>query len=692
MKPFYPYLLFSTALISSAWLHANESITSVTLNEIVVTSGFRPAAQEAIPASITVISAQTLEQQQSQHLEGVLSLAPNITSAKGSSRARFYQIRGVGERSQFVGHVNPSVGVLLDGIDMSSIAGAAGLMDIQQVEVLRGPQGTLYGSNALAGLINMRSNDPTTQPEGRLEASIGNYNSHSLTGIYSTPLNDSAGLRLAIQQNSSDGFMRNDHLNRKDTNNIDETFLRAKLRLVASDDLLVDLTGFYADINNGYDAFSLDNNRHTLSDEPGRDRQISKALALHSVWTGAETYQLETRLSHSATDSDYGYDEDWTFDGFHLDGYSYYDQYRRSSDTSTAELRWVSMPGGEIFNDSTQWTTGVYAFRQTAELNRIRTDVSDNVQSDFSTRRLSVYGELETLLSDTLILTSGLRAELSKSNYDDSFGVNYRKTEHLWGGRLAIDYLMNQNTTLYASLSRGYKVGGINSGFEKDKLAPDLREFGTETLWNYEIGSKGSYLNDRLQTQASVFYQQRKDAQLRGNYQPENEFSFIDYIFNAKRVNNYGAEFQFNYALDSGLSVYGMTGLLRTQVKKIKEDHLDLKSRRDVAHAPHWQYQLGLAYDTGSGWFSGASLEGMDSFYFSDSHNTRSWDYTLMNAHIGYKTADWSIRLWGRNLGNKTYAERGFFFGNDPGIGYDARPYYQLGAPRTLGVTASLNF
>ncbi|WP_052063614.1 TonB-dependent receptor [Nitrincola sp. A-D6] len=426
MKPFYPSLLFSTALISATWLHASET-TNVTLNEIVVTSGFRPAAQQAIPASITVISAQTLEQQESQHLEDALSLAPNVNSAKGSSRARFYQIRGVGERSQFVGHVNPSVGVLLDGIDMSNIAGAASLMDIQQVEVLSGPQGTLYGSNALAGLINMRSNDPTTQPEGRLEASIGNYNSHSLTGIYSTPLNDKAGLRLAIQQNTSDGFMRNDYLNRKDTNNIDETFLRAKLRLIVTDELLIDLTGFYADIDNGYDAFSLDNNRRTLSDEPGRDRQISKALALHSVWTGAEAYQLETRLSHSATDSDYGYDEDWAFDGFHADGYNAYDQYRRATDTSTAELRWVSMPGGEILNNSTRWTTGIYAFQQDQTLNRTYTYLTDKLFSDYSTRRISVYGELETDLNDRLILTSGLRTEINRSRYDDSMGTVFRK-------------------------------------------------------------------------------------------------------------------------------------------------------------------------------------------------------------------------------------------------------------------------
>lgn len=679
-------LLISSLLATSMALSANEN-PSNEMTTLIVTSGFRPVAQEVLPASITAVSAKSLENNQSQHLEDVFSFAPNVNASKGSSRARFYQIRGVGERSQFVGHVNPSVGVLLDGIDLSSIAASATLMDIQQVEILRGPQGTLYGSNALAGLISLRSNDPTTTPEGRIEASVGNYNSRSMTGVYSTPLNDSAGLRLAIQQNTSDGFIKNDHLHRKDTNNIDETFLRAKLRIAATDDLMIDVLGFYADIDNGYDAFSLDNTRRTLSDEPGRDRQISKAIAVSSLWSGAEKYQLETRLSHSATNSDYGYDEDWTFDGF-PGGYTAYDQYRRSTDTSTAELRLVSLPGGEILDDTTRWTLGMYGFRQNQDLTRTYTYLPQKLTTDYSTRRLSVYGELETDLAESLILTSGLRLEMSRSRYSDSMSVTYKNTEYLWGGRLALDYWLTSNTSLYASVSRGYKVGGVNGGFTEKQLPASLREFDTEALINYEVGSKGSYLNDRLQMQTALFYQQRQDAQLRGSYQPTIQVGFVDYLFNANKVNNYGLEYQMLYRWMNGFSFQGMAGLLQTDVK----DSQASINGRDVAHAPHWQYQLGLEYDTGVGVFAGASVDGMDGFYFSDSHNARSWDYALLNAHLGYQTNDWSLRLWGRNLGNESYAERGFFFGNDPRIGYASRPYYQLGAPRTIGLSASLVF
>ena len=125
------------------------------LEEIVVTAEFRdtPLMQQA--ASTSIVSSDDIYDRAAQHLEEVLNLAPNVNYASGASRARFYQVRGIGERSQFVEPLNPSVGVLVDGIDFSGLGTAGTLFDVSQVEVLCGPQGTLHGANALAGLINI---------------------------------------------------------------------------------------------------------------------------------------------------------------------------------------------------------------------------------------------------------------------------------------------------------------------------------------------------------------------------------------------------------------------------------------------------------------------------------------------------------------------------------------------------------
>ena len=122
-----------------------------TIDEIIVSADFRDSKLLNTAASVSVLDSRTIDRRQARHLDQLLNLAPNVNFSSGASRGRFIQIRCIGERSQFIEPLNPSVGTLVDGIDFTGIAGAATTMDIQQVEILRGPQGTLYGANALAG-------------------------------------------------------------------------------------------------------------------------------------------------------------------------------------------------------------------------------------------------------------------------------------------------------------------------------------------------------------------------------------------------------------------------------------------------------------------------------------------------------------------------------------------------------------
>src|SRR5690606_31874932 len=134
------------------------------------------------PASLTVLNEETLREAGEQHFEDVLALVPNLNWAAGTSRPRYFQIRGIGEREQYEGAPNPSVGFLIDDIDFSGLGMPATLFDMGQIEVLRGPQGTRYGANALAGLIVARSNDPQREAAYALEASGGNYGMRAIGG------------------------------------------------------------------------------------------------------------------------------------------------------------------------------------------------------------------------------------------------------------------------------------------------------------------------------------------------------------------------------------------------------------------------------------------------------------------------------------------------------------------------------
>lgn len=683
---------YTKSALALAILSANHSLAdennSFSLPSIVVTSGFRGVALQDVPTSLTVVNEETITERNADHLEDLISLAPNVNSSSGASHAKYFQIRGIGERSQFIGPINPSVGVIMDGIDMSNIGGAATMLDAEQVEVLRGPQGTLYGANALAGLINIRSADPSTMTKGNIETTIGSHNTRRFSAAVGGPVNEKIGYRVAFESNQSDGFTENLHLGSDDTSNIDETLFRGKLRIEATDNHMIDLTAFYADIDNGYDAFSLDNTRSTLSDKPGHDRQETSALALKSTWTGHDAFTLETSLSYSQSDLEYGYDEDWVFSGFHADGYNAFDNYIRDNKTATAEVRLVSAPGAELFNNSTSWATGLYYYNRSSDLRRVYTYLANDFTSEFDTTRISAYGQLESALSDTYILTTGLRIEHSESEYKDNDGASSNPDDLLVGGRVALEYLASENTTIYGLISRGYKVGGFNAD---GSLPENLKEFETEYLWNYELGSKGNWLDNSLQTQIAFFIQQRDDAQIKGYRtitNPGGGTSFVDYVGNTEEAYSYGLEAEARWSLNSTVSLFGSLGLLNT---KLKDDSAKFDGR-DSAQSPSYQYSLGATFNHGKGWFSGLDVEGKDEYFFSDSHNQKSDAYTLLNARVGYKTKDWNVSLWGRNLTDQEVSVRGFYFGNDPRSGYADTKYTQLGAPRQIGVTAKLNF
>ena len=472
---------------------ANGFSDNNSIDEIIVTADFRDSNLLNAAASISVIGSETVDRRQARHLDQLLNLAPNVNFSSGASRGRFIQIRGIGERSQFIEPLNPSVGILVDGIDFTGIAGAATTMDIQQVEILRGPQGTLYGANALAGLINLRSNQPTERTQGNVELSLGDYNTETLSAAMGGPLSENLGARVAVQQHSSDGYIRNDFLKRDDTDNIDELTLRSIFNWQASDELSLNLTLFHVNADNGYDAFSLDNTRQTLSDNPGHDRQEATAFALESQWQASNSAELVTLVSFADNNLEYGYDEDWAFPdictGEPCEGWEYNseDNYIRDRKNSTVDIRLVSSEGGKILNNSSDWIVGLYWRDQDEQLLRQQTGKA-NFSSNFDTTNSAIYGQLDTQISDVLTLTSGLRFERRSADYIDSKAVVHNVDESLWGGRIALNYQLSDQTMVYGLISRGYKAGGVNS--EPD-LSAENREFDTEIMWNFEAGVKG---------------------------------------------------------------------------------------------------------------------------------------------------------------------------------------------------------
>jgi outer membrane receptor protein involved in Fe transport len=698
------------------------------LEEVIVTAEYRPVSVLELPTSVTVFNQQAIERRGAVHLEQLLNLAPNVNLSSGASRGRFVLIRGIGERSQFVEPINPSVGLVIDGMDFTGIGAAASTLDMQQVEILRGPQGTLFGANALAGLVNMVSNGPTEDMDGYAGLTVGNYSRLTATAALGGPLSSDTGFRLAVQGNKSDGYIDNIFLDRH-TNDIDEFTARGKFAWQASDDFSLDFTLLYSDVDNGYDAFSLDNNRKTYSDEPGHDRLESLAAAVDARWQASDTLAVEALLSHVNADTEYGYDEDWSNTGI-CDGtacdsglwgfdwwYSSTDNYVRNNTNSSADIRLVSDNGA----DAASWVAGIYYRDQDQSLLREYTYNAGDFKSRYDTKNLAAYGQVDLPLADAWTFTAGLRYESRDWDYDDNVEGDSRSSddEGFWGGKLALEYRTASGTLLYGLLSRGYKAGGYNSALaskipdlEQDGIfvPPENLVFGPETMWNYELGVKGSFLDDSLTLSAALFYQDRDDMQVKQSIvipmDPASSAcpcNFIDSLQNASGGANKGLEIESNWQVTDNIRLFGSLGLLRTEYKNyLSYSHADADlengipydlSGRDQAHAPRTQYVLGAQFTFAQNWFAQLDIEGKGSAYASANHNEKLDGYTLLNARLAYERGRWSIAAWARNLTGEDVQTRGFGgFGNDPRKLYEPEAYYQLGEPRVYGLDLRYEF
>lgn len=303
------------------------------LDEILVTGTLRPTASVRLPESVTVLDEQTLRSAGVQHFEDVLGLIPDLNWASGTSRPRFFQLRGVGEVEQYQGAPNPSVGFLIDGIDFSGAGMPATLFDTEQIDVLRGPQGTTHGANALAGLISVRTANPGDRFELRSEVTGATYNTRSAGLVVGNGTDDGAsGWRLVGQKYRSDGFRHNAYLNSDATNGLNEETLRGKLRWTLANGLSADLVLMHVNLNNGYDAWSVDNTRTTYTNQPGRDAQVSDAtsLRLEAADRGVRFTSVTSAVRLRST---YSFDGDWGNDAYWLasTGYAPYDYFQ--SDT-----------------------------------------------------------------------------------------------------------------------------------------------------------------------------------------------------------------------------------------------------------------------------------------------------------------------------------------------------------------------
>jgi iron complex outermembrane recepter protein len=685
------------------------------LEEVIVTADFREGALMTTAASVSVLGDLQIQERGAQHLEDVLSAAPNVSWSTGASRSRFIQIRGVGDLEQYAEpKYYPSVGVMVDDLELGSAANAGMLFDVSQVEVLRGPQGTRFGASAHAGMIKISSNAPTDEFEALLRGGVGNYGAYNYGAVVSGPLGDTVAGRIALQQNKGDGYIENQHMGRDDTNGFDEVTGRARLSWQPTDSASYELALFSFEAENGYDAYSLDNVRDTWSDQPGEDEQDTLAISAKGQWEIGATSTLQAVISDLDADLGYSYDADWispevcevnTCSFGHDTAREIFDRER---DQSTIDVRLLggaeALAGGDW-----RYVLGLYGNQSSETLDYEYPSVWYGLYqsvSEYETDRYALYGELEYGFSDRLSLTGGLRIERFEDDYKDSNGVAHDNSDDLYNGELSLQYSFSDNTFGYATLALASKPGGVNVSASSQYafMSPDFQgfmegklRFDDESLFNRELGIKTRQFDDRLELRAALFYATRENAQLENWMWDDAAGLWIGYLDSNGDADSYGVELETIFDATESIQLFANVGWLETEVDEISTFDLDrwefvTKENREQTKSPSYQYNAGIRAILPAGLSGVVEVEGRDESYFGYYHDGKLEGYDLLNASLAWSNGSVSVNLWGRNLSDEDYATHGLYFGADPRDDFGAwsnQTYYQMGAPRTYGLDIS---
>jgi outer membrane receptor protein involved in Fe transport len=678
---------------------ANAKGDAIDLPSVFVTGDLWQTERSKTTASVSLLDRKELESPERGHFDDLSAYLPNLTTTGGTARSRYIQIRGIGENSQFEGETPDSAVVfLIDDMDFTGLGSAGSLFDVKQVEVLRGPQAGAFGANAAGGLIRIVSAEPTPYWTGTAQTSMGEDSMYGGEIAIGGPLSENdperLTMRFALKSQQSDGFYRNEFLGRDDTNERNETAARFKLRL-KEDRYQWDGALLYVDMNDGYDQFSMGNDAFkSFSNEPGRDEQESLGVSLKGQFDTGEGVGVTSKTSAIKTDSFYSYDADWTDAS-----YAGYLSTLRDREVFNQEIR--------IDSDSSnrsRWTVGLYYqnLREDSDVHYRDGDPSQgefsfgqaDVDSIYETETIAAFGRMAFELNEGTRLIAGLRYEMHEVAFDSvSNELGYYQgflydgkngnDDDVFGGKLTLEHDVNTGVMAFASIARGYKAGGANSGTFTSPEYPSV--YGEETLWNLEAGFKGSWVDNRLTGQLTAFCLSREDAQLRDSVGAGGFFRYL--TVNGEDATHLGTEAELQWQFSEDWRIAAGIGFLDAE----RDSYLDpggLVPKRELASAPSYNYNFRLNYSAESGAFGSIALAGRDAYFESNSHLQQRDAVATVNASAGYQFENWRISVWSKNLLDERYASRVFFFDNGDG----EHRYEALANPKQIGATLSYEF
>ena len=650
---------------------------------IVVTAQKREENVQDVPISMSVLPATEIEDAGMQDMTDLTYFTPNVFS-KQNINQNMLIIRGISSHNVVL---NTPAGLFVDDINYPlTFMQNPDLMDVERVEVLRGPQGTLYGRNTESGAVRIITKQPGNELRGTVYVEPGFFNGpdrntflfNGGANVSGPVVKDKFYVGVAFQTRDSDGYTENLYNGNDKAGKIDHKTGQAKFRWTPGEkwDISFLVNAYQTDDGYGYlhyidgpaksDRYQVNWNGPNL----WKDENNGQALRVKYSADHFDLVSISVRndfKTHFDNDGEFGPDpipdQFWKFSNT-----IYSQEFRLSSSSKDSPF---------------QWLAGVYGFSEEVEVNAGFYGMSKD--TDYDTKGYAVFGQTTYTFFDRLHLTAGLRFDqqnsdgTQKSNtVPDPYSADLEHSEVLPKGSISFD--ATKDVMLYATVAKGFLAGGYNYAFAEGS---SNLTFDPEFTWNYEIGMKSSWFNNKLTLNAAIYYIDISDKQV----QEYLAGPAVRSITNAAKATSKGFELELEARPAIGWRIFGGIGYADATIDEWVSDEMkggsfDYSGKR-LTYAPQYTYNAGAEYIHTSGLFGRTDLTGVSDFY-TDAKNTNKIDgYYLVNLRLGYKSPSFDVALWCKNLFDKEY-----YTSKSEIVGTLAED----GAPRSFGVRVTYRF
>ena len=682
------------------------------LGEVIVTAQKREENPQDLPLSISTISSQQVEEYRLWNIKQITGIVPNLYSANPGDNRNVTSVRGIVSSSY-----DPAVATYVDGVNQFNLdTYIAQLEDIERIEVLRGPSGTLYGRNAMGGVINIITKQPGSVSDGFAEVSFGNFNQ----------LRYSLGLRTPIIKNklffgasglytTQKGFYTNE-FTQSSYDNQNSTMGNYYLKFLASHRLSLTLNLKHNE-NRNDGAFPLVMGLQDALDNPFVLNQNSKGPLVDNVFntslslnyagatfnfTSQTAYQTNYRYYKQPIDADFS----------PIDGYSIVNDYgkkwnnvkaltqefRFSSPASSASaLRWVG--GTYLFYQNSPTRQGTYFGNDGTLVGAPFNNFTTINTNELSSYGVSIFGQGTYSIANNLDLIAGLRYDFEhkKQNIRGEFqpdGGDLMVTRsdtsataefNAFSPKVGIQYHLNAQSNLYGTYSRGFRSGGI-SQLSSDPAEVPLRSYEPEFSNTFEIGSKNTLFGNRARINLALFYTTVNDAQVPTLVLPDA----VTVTQNAGELTSKGVELELGLNPLKGLELdynFGYTDAKYTRLNLPSNGTaVDFADNRQI-FTPDITSALALQYGYLVNKINNLKLIARGEWrytgkqYFDLENQLQQSPDNLLNGRIGFSSSTVDFFIWGSNLSDEKYVDYAYNFGAA-----------HLGNPRTYGMTVRAKF